>query len=126
MVIRLPRQPILMVLLVLLAIIVPSTIAEEAITLEPGKELKKETIATMGDYKYYKFKIAQNFGKDKDITIQTALLEEDPWANPNIYLAKTTQTPTADDFQIGNYFRVLDTKWIFGYFMSEINNLSMA
>lgn len=86
-----------------------SICAQDITELKDGKELKNESISNIGAYKYYKFIVDKNFKGDRDVTIKTALTEEHPWANPDIYLAKDSKQPNATHFQIGrnNYIKSL-------------------
>lgn len=90
--------------LLLLLLVIAHTNAKEEVNyteLAAGQELKKEKIEGEGIYKFYKFQVEDGFKGDKDITIKTALTEEHPWSNPDIYLAKESKTPNITQHQIG-------------------------
>jgi hypothetical protein len=92
----------LTIALIMLGLMMSVLAQHEHTELAKAVELKNEQINKIGDYKYYKFTVESGFKKDMDITIKTALTEEHPWANPNIYLSKTEHFPNAtSSHQIG-------------------------
>ena len=82
---------------------------DDPILLQPKNELKNQTIPNLTDYKYYKFVVDSNFNQTQDIAISATITEENPWANPDIYLAKEIKKPNSTSYQIGKY--ILLNSW---------------
>lgn len=86
--------------LIALLILLPFFARSADNLIEPGKEIKDETIRTDKDYNHYVLKIKEDYDDKQDVWIRVTPSQSHLDANPDIFISKTFENVTNENYDI--------------------------